>query len=112
MAHNIVAAVVRDALAEGRSATAITSADLDRAAEALFGRPLGIPAATVATALDPAGNICGRGVLGGPAPDSMATMLASRGAALAADAAALEEVARRIASARERCFALARIMAG
>ena len=42
MAHNVVALVVRDALAAGLPADAIRSADLDRAATALFGKPLAI----------------------------------------------------------------------
>jgi hypothetical protein len=42
----------------------------------------------------------------------MTRMLAARQAALAADAAAVEAVAQRIATARQRCFAEARAMAG
>ncbi|RYJ00749.1 MAG: argininosuccinate lyase, partial [Acetobacteraceae bacterium] len=102
MAHNVVAVVVRDALAAGRSADAITAADLDAAAQGLFGRPLGIQPAAVAQALDPAENIRTRTVLGGPAPVEMTRMLASRGAALAQDKAAVEAVATRIRTARSR----------
>ncbi|MFC7689413.1 hypothetical protein ACFQY5_07010 [Paeniroseomonas aquatica] len=111
MAHSIVAVVVRDALAAGRQAGAITAADLDAAAEGLFGRRLGIPAAAVAQALDPAENIRSRTVLGGPAPGEMARMLAARDAALARDAAAVVAVQDRIGTARQRCFALAEAMA-
>nr|WP_274607258.1 argininosuccinate lyase [Paracraurococcus ruber] len=110
-AHNIVAAVVRDALDAGRSADAIRSADLDQAAQALLGRPLGIAASAVAQALDPAANIRARTVQGGPAPAEMARLLQARHAALAADAALLDAMAQRIAAARERCFALARDLA-
>jgi argininosuccinate lyase len=112
MAHNVVALVVREALEAGRSAEAIRGADLDRAAETLFGRPLGIPEAAVAQALDPAANILARTVQGGPAPAEMARMLEARNAALARDAAAVEGIARRVAAARDRCFALARDLAG
>ena len=111
MAHNVVAVVVRDALAAGRNADAIGTHDLDRAAVALFGKPLGITAAAVAQALDPAENIRARTVLGGPAPASMAAMLAARREALARDAEAVAAVAARIAAAREQCFALGRAMA-
>ena len=72
MAHNVVALVVRDALAAGLPADAIRSADLDRAATTLFGKPLGVAEAAVAQALDPAANIRARTVLGGPAPAEMA----------------------------------------
>ncbi len=111
MAHNVVAAVVRDALAAGRSADALRSADLDAAARALFGDPLGLAETAVAQALDPARNVAVRSVLGGPAAANMAAMLAARRQALAADRAAVEAVAARIDGARERCFALARALA-
>ena len=93
MAHNVVAVVVRDALAAGRSADAITAADLDAAAQGAVRPPAGHPPAAVAQALDPAANIRTRTVLGGPAPVEMARMLAARGAALAQDKAAVEAVA-------------------
>jgi argininosuccinate lyase len=106
MAHNVVALVVRDALAVGRTSDALRSADVDAAAVTLFGKPLGLSAAAVAQALDPAANIAARTVLGGPA--TLPAMLASRRAALARDAAAVAAVAQRIDAARERCFGLAR----
>lgn len=108
MAHNVVALVVRDALAAGRSADAIRSADLDRAAEALFGRPLGVPEAAVRQALDPTENIRARTVLGGPSPGNMQTMLAARRRALAEDRDEVRRTADRIEAARGRCFSLAR----
>jgi argininosuccinate lyase len=111
MAHHVVALVVRNALAAGKSADAITTTDLDTAAAALFGKPLGIAPEAVAQALDPAENIRTRTVLGGPAPASMARMLAARDAALGRDAAALEAAAGRIRAARDHCFGLARAMA-
>lgn len=110
-AHNLVALVVRDALAAGLSADRIRSADLDRAAEALSGKPLRIAEAAVAQALDPAANIRARTVQGGPAPAEMARLLEDRRQALARDAEAVEAVARRVAAARDRCLALARSMA-
>ncbi len=108
VAHNVVALVVRDALAAGRSADAIRSADLDRAAGALLGRPLGIAEAAVRQALDPAENIRSRTVLGGPAPGTMRAMLAARREGLAADRDAARRVADRIETARARCFSQAR----
>ena len=111
-AHGVVAVVVREALETGRPADAITSADLDRAAMESLGRPLAIPPAAVAAALDPAENIRTREVLGGPGPASMAAMLASRGAALAAEAAAAARFSAALAAAREECVSRARAMAG
>ncbi|MDB5374038.1 MAG: argininosuccinate lyase, partial [Belnapia sp.] len=110
MAHGVVAVVVRDALAAGRDAEAITAADLDAAAQGLFGQTLGIRPAAVAQALDPAENIRSRTVLGGPAPVEVARMLAARDAALRQDTAAVAAIEARIGAARARCFTLARAM--
>jgi argininosuccinate lyase len=110
MAHNIVALVVRRALEAGRSADRIRSADLDAAAEALFGRALGIPEAAVRQALDPAENIRARTLPGGPAPATMRAMLAARRAALAADHEAVAAAERRIAAARARSLTMARAL--
>lgn len=112
MAHNVVAGVVSDALARGIGADAIRSADLDRSAEAHFGRALHIREEAVRQALDPAENIRSRTVLGGPAPGNMAAMIGARRAALAADRAAVGAVAARVDAARDRCFDLARSRAG
>jgi argininosuccinate lyase len=108
MAHNIVAAVVAGAIAAGRPATSITGEALDAAAEAQFGRRLGLAPETVAAALDPARNIAGRAVAGGPAPARMAEMLAARQAALAADGAMIEALAAGLAAARAETLARAR----
>ena len=43
MAHNVVGRVVRGTIEAGLIATDITTADLDAASQALFGRALGIP---------------------------------------------------------------------
>jgi argininosuccinate lyase len=105
MAHNIVAIVVRDALAEGRTAESISSATLDAAAQTLFGKALNIPAAKLRAALDPAENLIGRNVQGGPAPTAMAALLARRRDSLAQDLATITAINQRIADARARCWA-------
>ncbi|MCA3278820.1 MAG: hypothetical protein ING10_06090, partial [Roseomonas sp.] len=113
MAHNIVAIVVRDALAEGRNAESISSAALDEAATLLFGKPLHIAPAKLQAALDPAQNLVGRSLLGGPAPDAMAQLLAQRKAKLAEDRHTIQATQQRIATARAECFnAASRLMAG
>jgi argininosuccinate lyase len=105
MAHNIVAIVVRDALAEGRTAESISSAALDEAAQVLFGKALHIPAAKLRAALDPAENLIGRNVQGGPAPTAMAALIARRRDSLAQDRATITAINQRIADARARCWA-------
>jgi argininosuccinate lyase len=99
MAHNVVGRVVREALERGRSADEITLEDVETAAEALFGRRLGLSTEDVAEALDPMQNVRARGATGGPAPERMAEMIARRRALIADDVAALEVVADRIDAA-------------
>lgn len=96
MAHNVVGRVVRETIENGKSAMAITSADLDAASQALFGHGLGIADEEVRKALDPAENIRTRAVTGGPAPERMAEMLESRRGALDTDRAVLAAVQARI----------------
>jgi argininosuccinate lyase len=108
MAHNIVATVVSEAIERHQTAETITSADLDRAAQSLFGRPLGLDPATIREALDPEGNVRRRTVAGGPAPDTMAAMLEARTAELARDVAEVARVSHLVKDARSRVFATAR----
>jgi argininosuccinate lyase len=108
MAHNVVATVVAGAIGAGRAANEITAADLDRAAEALFGRDLGLSADAVRAALDPAENVRRRTVTGGPAPAKMEDMLGRRDLALDLDTAGVRETAARLDAAREAVFAEAR----
>ncbi len=108
MAHNVVGRVVREALERGRTADEIRLEDVEGAAEALFGRRLGLTAAEVAEALDPMENVRSRRATGGPAPERMAEMLARRRAEIAADLAALATVADRIDAAYATLEARAR----
>ncbi len=105
MAHNIVAVVVAGAIAAGRAANEIETAELDLAAERLFGRRLGMSAEVVRAALDPAENVRRRTVMGGPAPERMASMLAARVAALTAETAEVGRLAAHLAARRAAMFA-------
>jgi len=96
---------VRDALAEGRTAESISSAALDAAAQTLFGKALHIPAAKLRAALDPAENLRGRSVQGGPAPTAMAALIANRRDRLTEDRAAITAINQRLADARAACWA-------
>lgn len=99
MAHNIVGRVVREATAAGKTADQISADDIDAASEALFSRRLGLSAAAVAEALDPAENVRSRTITGGTAPAQMRDMLASRSEALAVDRNAIVAVRDRVAAA-------------
>ncbi|MDE2517522.1 MAG: argininosuccinate lyase [Rhodospirillales bacterium] len=104
MAHNIVAVVVAEAIEAGRSAETITAAALIAAGETLFGQRLALDPAVIAAALDPAETIRRRAVTGGPAPASMAAMLATRQTALAEDRAGAAAYAARLEAARAAAF--------
>ena len=71
---------------------------------AQFGRALGLRAEMVAAALDPRANVAGRSVTGGPAPATVAGMLAVRGDWLARDEAVVEGAASALSAAREAVF--------
>jgi hypothetical protein len=78
---------------------------LDEAALLLFGKPLHIAPAKLQAALDPAQNLVGRSLLGGPAPAAMAQMIARRTEALAQDRQSISAIGQRIAAARAACWA-------
>lgn len=99
IAHNIVGALVRETLAAGKVATEITPADMDKAALAVTGKPLGLGEAVVRDALDPRFNVRTRTVVGGPAPKLVKAGVAKRRKGLAADRAAVDRIERRIARA-------------
>lgn len=108
MAHNIVAVVVAEAIEASSPATAIKAEDLERAAQTLFRRGLGISDAAVHAALDPGENISRRNVAGGPSAANMRAMIAARITQLAADAVAASGLRVQVAEARDATFARAR----
>ncbi|MFM7611274.1 MAG: argininosuccinate lyase, partial [Alphaproteobacteria bacterium] len=67
-----------------------------------------IPAEKLRAALDPAENLRGRSVQGGPAPNAMAALIANRRDRLAEDRAAISAINLRIADAKARCWAAAK----
>jgi argininosuccinate lyase len=102
MAHNIVGVVVRETIEAGKTALAITAADLDRAAQMLFGNKLGIPHDAVRKALDPVENLRLRTVTGGPAPAVMREMIERREAELGRDSAEVRALEENVADATQR----------
>ncbi|MSO77930.1 MAG: argininosuccinate lyase [Alphaproteobacteria bacterium] len=92
VAHNIVGRTVRDALAAGLTADRIQGSDIDRAAVAVVGRPLRLPAVVVSAALDPARNLAVRTVRGGPAAKEIRRIRADRVDALMTDQADVKAV--------------------
>jgi hypothetical protein len=81
---------------------------LDAAAQTLFGKALNIPATKLHAALDPAENLIGRRVQGGPAPEAMAALIAGRRDKLAQDREEIAAISQRIADAQAWCWTEAR----
>ena len=111
MAHNIVALVVSNAIAEGRRADEITAAEVAEVGEELFGRRVEIDERTLQAALDPRENVVRRAIAGGPAPAVVAEMIERRVEALAADRAEIEALAERVRERRASALAAARALA-
>ncbi len=101
-AHQVVAQIVAEAVAGGRGPRQVVSADVDRAARAVLGRPLGLPDEVIREALDPEHFVAVRTVPGGPAPAAVAAVLGEQSARLAADEAWRMEQLLRLSGARER----------
>jgi argininosuccinate lyase len=104
MAHNIVAVVVADAIKAGKTADQITAEDLVAAGASLFGRTLVLDREAIAAALDPEENLRRRTIVGGPAPSTMAAMLAERRVHLGNDAIATMERAEALRARRAELF--------
>jgi len=74
-AHRIVARLVRDALAEGKSPSEVSSEMLDRAAVSMVGKPLRMRDETIRKVMDPQYIIENRNILGGPGKRAVLRML-------------------------------------
>jgi argininosuccinate lyase len=98
-AHRVVGRLVREALAAGRSAHDLTSAEVDVAAQAVLKRPLHLSEEALAQALDPRLGIAARRQAGGAAPEPLAAMLAECQTALSQHIAWREQAVTRIAEA-------------
>ncbi|MFK4870591.1 argininosuccinate lyase [Novosphingobium sp. ZW T3_23] len=75
-AHEVIARVVNAAIDQAKTADQITVEMIETAAQAQLGHRLNLSAAAVRDALDPAKNVSRRDGIGGPAPSSVARMIA------------------------------------
>ncbi|MBN2577715.1 MAG: argininosuccinate lyase [Pirellulales bacterium] len=78
VAHAVVGEVVREAWLAGKTASEITSEGIDRAATAVIGRPLNLPAEKLTAALDPIQFVAAHRSQGGVAPEEVLRMVRSR----------------------------------
>jgi argininosuccinate lyase len=107
-AHHVVGAAVRMAMDQGLAANVITSAMVDLAARDVIGRPLGVPAATVASCLDPIQAVVARRTVGGPSPNEVRRRATAIRNNLAAMRAVQSERYDRLSAAEQRLQAAAR----
>ncbi len=101
-AHQLVGVFVRECLAGGIAPMAARPAHLDRAARGMGVAAPGLGDAAFDTAMDPAGFVRRRTLLGGPAPQAVTREIASARAILAADADCLATKEKQAADASVR----------
>jgi argininosuccinate lyase len=101
-AHQIVGILVRLSEERGLGPDAVTPALLDEAAMAYHGRPAGLDAEAIRTALDPVAFIAARTLRGGPAPGESLRQADVLAAALAADEATVTAIHARIDDSARR----------
>ncbi|WP_431280739.1 argininosuccinate lyase [Humitalea sp. 24SJ18S-53] len=88
-AHHLVGVLVRRCAERGVTSQTATTADLDEAAVSMGLPAPGLSAEAFAEAMDPAGFVARRGLIGGPAPSAIDRAVVAAGAVLARDAATL-----------------------
>jgi argininosuccinate lyase len=112
LAHEVCAALVRQALDAGRGASSLDAAAVNAAATARAGRPVALTETTVRAALDPDRSVTSRRSPGGTAPDEVRRVAADAERTLSADRAAADTRRQAVDAARDeleaRCAALAR----
>ncbi len=85
--HRIVGRTVMAAIRAGKSALEVSPEMVDAAAREVTGKPLGLAQEEIRRALDPEHFVQTHKLKGGPAPEVVQGMVASRGQALRADEA-------------------------
>ncbi|HET7097525.1 MAG TPA: argininosuccinate lyase [Casimicrobiaceae bacterium] len=102
-AHQILARLVREAIDKGRSQEDVTAADIDRAAQSVMGRTLGVTNEAIRSAVDPRQSVENRRVVAGsPAPADVDAQASAARAALADDNARIDVLVARQRAASER----------
>ncbi len=111
-AHSVASQVVKNAVAMQKEAPEITPQEVEDAANAVLGRPLGISAEALQAALDPRAFVAARAIPGGPARPAMQHALDEYARQLGADQEWLAHTQTAIATAeRERQQMAAALMA-
>lgn len=112
-AHQIVANVVREAIDAGRGPSEIGPEDIDRVAQRLLGRKLGVAQAAIDKALDPLQSLHSRAVVqGSPAPEQVIARISELRAGLERDRMQAEDYAGRQRQAERRLEAAIEVILG
>jgi argininosuccinate lyase len=77
-AHDVVVDVITESLARGRRAAEITPGMVAESSEKVVGRRLEVSDEELRSAIDPVQNLLRRSSVGGPAPDSVRSMIRDR----------------------------------
>ena len=102
-AHQVVAHLVREAVDTGLTPEKVGTADIDRVATKLLGRPLRVAPEALRAALDPRQSLDNRDVVeGSPAPKRVEAQIQAARAALTQDAARIDENEKRSSEAAMR----------
>jgi argininosuccinate lyase len=83
--HGVVANVVNQALDAGLQAVDITPEMVDKAAQKVIGKPLGMSKEDILRCVDPTAFVKSHNVMGGPAPEEVLRVIGERRTRLAAD---------------------------
>ncbi len=100
-AHHVVGAIVHDAVEAGMTAEDIDATMVNRIAEPIVGRPLGLSDDFVRSCLDPRQAVAARTTTGGTAPSEVARILAEQQKLLSIDAAFRAGCEARLAEAAQ-----------
>jgi len=107
-AHRVVGLAIRETLERDPAAQTISRSVLAKAGREVVGKPVALPAATLAALEDPAAVVATRRGLGGAAAGPVRAMIKECEEGLATSASWQQRTARRLAAAEGRLLAYAR----
>jgi argininosuccinate lyase len=113
-AHQVLARLVREAIDAGKGQEDVTPADIDRVAQSLLGRSLGVTPEAIRSAVDPRQSVENRHVVeGSPAPAEVEAQIRAARADLNEDAVRIDAlVAKQRAAAARLEAAIDAVLAG
>ncbi|HET7032310.1 MAG TPA: hypothetical protein VFJ48_04235, partial [Casimicrobiaceae bacterium] len=102
-AHQVLARLVREAIDAGKSQEDVTPADIDRVAQSVIGRQLGVTSEAIRSAVDARQSVENRRVVeGSPAPAEVEAQIRAARASLEDDGARIDALVAKQRAAAER----------